>query len=76
MHVDMIFAHNASENPHILGVTDLQQQVSTPDFDIAYEHGVAILRHPDDVCLKASDAVPAMPVVSHRGRLLPRGRGV
>ena len=76
MHVDMVFAHNAFEYPHIFGVADLQEQVSTPNFDIAYKHGVAILRHPNDVCLKASDAMSAMAVISHRGRILPRGRGV
>jgi len=76
MHVDMIFTHHSLENPHIFGVTDLQKQVSTPNFDVAYEHRVTVLRNPHDVCLKASDCVPAMPVISHRGRLLPRPRGV
>jgi hypothetical protein len=76
MHVDMVFAHNAFENPHIFGVTDLQKQVSTPYFDVAYKHRVSVLRNPHDVCLKASNCVPAMPVISHRARLLPRGRGV
>lgn len=76
MHVDMIFAHNAFENPHIFGVADLQKQVSTPHFDVAYKHRVTVFRDPNYVCCKASDRVPAMPVVSHRARLLPRPRGV
>lgn len=76
VHVDVVFAHNALKNPHVFGVADLQEQVSTPHFDVALEHGVAVLRNPDDVCLKASDGMPAVPVISHRAGVLPRGRGV
>jgi len=76
MHMDVVFAHHSFEDPHIFGVADLQKQVPAPHFDVAYKHGVAVLRYPHDMCLKASDCVPAMPVISHRGRLLPRGRGV
>lgn len=76
MHVDMIFAHHARKNPHVLGIADLQKQVSTPHFDVAYKHRVTIFRDPYYVCCKASDRVPAVPVVSHRAGVLPRPRGV
>jgi len=76
VHMDVVFAHHTRENPHVLGVADLQKQVSTPHFDVAYKHRVTVFRDPHQVCRKASYGVPAMPVVSHRARLLPRGRGV
>jgi hypothetical protein len=76
MHVDMIFAHHPFEYTHVFGVADLQKQVSASHFDVAYEHRVTIFRDPDYVCCKASDCVSAMPVVSHRARLLPRTRDV
>ena len=76
MHMDVVFAHHSFEDSHIFGVTDLQKQIPAPHFNVAYKHRIAVLRYPHDVCLKASDCVPAMPVISHRGRLLPRGRGV
>ena len=76
MHVDMIFANDSLEYPHVFGVADLQEQVSAPKLDVAYEHRITVLGNPHDVCLKASNRVPAVPVVSHRARLLPRPRGV
>ena len=47
VHVDMIFAHHSFEYPDIFGITDLNQQVSTSDFDVACQHMVAILGRPD-----------------------------
>ena len=76
VHMDVVFAHHTCENPHVLGVTDLQKQVSAPHFDVAHEHRVAIFRYPHEVCCKSSDSVPAMPVVSHRAGVLPRAGGV
>jgi hypothetical protein len=76
MHMDMVFANDSLENSYIFGITDLQKQVSTPNFDIALKHRVTVFRHPYDVCLKASDCVPAMPVISHRAGVLPRPGGV
>ena len=76
VHMDMIFAHHPFEYPHVFGIADLQKQVSTSHFDVAYKYRVTVFRDPDYVRCKASDRVPAMPVVSHRARLLPRTRGV
>ena len=76
VHMYMIFAHYAFENPHIFGVTYLDEQISTSNFDFAFKHMVAILRHPDDVCSEASNCMPAVSIFTHRAGLLPRGRGV
>jgi hypothetical protein len=76
VHMDMIFAHHPFEDPHVFGIADLQEQVSTPHFDVAYKYRVTVFRDPYYVRCKASDRVPAMPVVSHRARLLPRTRGL
>jgi hypothetical protein len=38
--------------------------------------GVSVLRYPHDVCLKASDGVPAVPVIAHRAGVLTRPGGV
>ena len=66
MHMDMVFAHHSFENPHVFGVADLHEQVSTPDFDVACQHMIAVLRDPDDVCCQPCNSMTAVPVLFHR----------
>ncbi len=49
MHVDMIFAHYSFEYSHVLGIADLNEQVTAPDFDVALKHVVSVLRSPDQM---------------------------
>jgi len=70
VHVDMVFAHHAFEYLHVLGVTDLNEQVTTPDFDVARQHVIAILGHPDQMCGQSGDGVVAVSVLFHRAALL------
>ena len=65
VHVDMIFADYSFKYPHIFGVADLQEQVSTSDFDVTFKHVITVLRHPDDVRRQTCDRVPAVPVIFH-----------
>ena len=66
MHVNMVFAHYTFEYPHVLGVTDLHEQVSTPELDVACQHMVTVLRDPNDVCCQPSDRMAAVPILFHR----------
>ncbi len=50
MHVDVVFAPYPLEYPDIFGVTDLDDERTTPLLDVAFENRVAILCHPNDVC--------------------------
>lgn len=65
VHVDMVFTHYAFENPHVLGVADLHEQVPAPHLDVSDKHVVAILRDPDDVRRQPRRSVPAVPVLFH-----------
>ena len=65
MHMHVVFADYALENPHVLSVTDLHEQVPAAHFDVAFEHVVAVLRDPDDVRCQARAGVPAVSVVCH-----------
>jgi len=65
VHVDVVFADHPFENPHVLGVADLHEQVPAAQLDVALQHVVAILCDPDDVGRQPRDGMPAMPVVCH-----------
>ena len=72
VHVDVVFAHHALQNPHVLGVADLHEQVPAAHLDVAREHMVAVLGDPDDVRRQPRDCMPAVPVALHRDGLLAR----
>lgn len=70
MHGDVVCAHYSFENSHVFGVADLHEQVPTPDFDVACQHMVTILRDPDDMCRQPRNCMTAVPVLCHQARLL------
>ena len=76
VHMHVVFAHYSFQYPHVFGVADLQQQIATPNFDIALQHRITVLRYPYDVRLQARHRVPTVPISLHRPRLLPRRRSV
>ena len=65
VHMDVVFAHHAFEDAHVLGVADLHEQVPASHLDVTCEHFVAVLRDPDDVRRQSRDSVPAMPILFH-----------
>lgn len=72
VHVDVVFADHPLEDAHVLGVADLHEQIPAAHLDVSRQHRVAVLRHPDEVRRQPRQGVPAVPVLSHRGRLLAR----
>lgn len=76
MHVNVVFAHDTLENPHVLGVADLHEQVPTPQFNVARQHMVAVLRDPHDMCCQSCNRMTAVPVLRHQARLLSRAGSV
>ena len=65
VHVDVVFAHHAFEDAHVLGVADLHEQVAAAHLDVAHKHVVAVLRDPYDVRRQPRRSVPAVPIVFH-----------
>ena len=65
MHVDLIFADHPLENPHVPAVADLQEQVTTSEFDVTFQDMITVLCHPDDVCRQTCDRMPAESVMFH-----------
>ena len=49
VHVDMIFTDHSFKYPHVFGVADLQEQVSTSELDVTFKHMITVLGDPDDV---------------------------
>ena len=49
VHVHMIFAHDTCQYLDIFGIADLNQEVTTPHFDVTRQDMVAILRGPDQM---------------------------
>ena len=70
MHVDMVFAHYSFEYPDIFRVADLDEQLSTSELHVSFEHMIPILRRPDQMRRESRDRVAAMPVLFHLGALL------
>ena len=62
----VVFAHDALEDVHDLGVADLDDELSTPELIISLEHVVAVLRDPDQVRRQARDRVAAVSMLRHR----------
>ncbi len=65
VHVDVVFAHHSFENPHVLGVADLHQQIPAPHLDVTDKHLVAVLGDPHDVRRQPRHAVAAVPILFH-----------
>ena len=65
MHMYMVFADHAFENPHIFGVADLHDEVSTSHFDLSLQHVVAVFRYPYDVRGESADAMAVMAILLH-----------
>ncbi len=63
--MDVITAHDSFEDADIFGVTDLHEQISTPNFEVALQNMIAILRTPYDVRRESRDGVSTMSVIFH-----------
>jgi len=55
--VDVVFAHMALQNVHIVGQTGLPDQLPYPIGDLALQDVIPILRRPYDVVLQTVDRV-------------------
>ena len=51
----MVFAHYAFEYADIFSIADLDDELAASLLDVAPEHRVTILCHPDDVCRESRD---------------------
>ena len=65
VHVDMILAHHALEDADIFSITNLYQQISTANLEVALQDVVAVLRTPYDMRRQSRDGVPTMPIIFH-----------
>ena len=65
VHVDMIFAHDSLENPHVFSITDLHEQVATANLEVTLQNVVTVLRAPDDMCRQSRDGMSAMSILFH-----------
>jgi hypothetical protein len=66
----MVFAHHSFEYPYIFGIADLNEQVSTPHFDVTLKHVVAILSRPYQVRRQSGDGMMTVSVLFHATALL------
>jgi hypothetical protein len=65
VHMNVVFRDYARQDANIFRVTDLHQQVSTSDFNIALQNVIAIFRTPNNVDGQPSNCVMSVPVVFH-----------
>ncbi len=47
MHVDVSLADHPTQNPHVLGIADLNQQFPASLLNLAFQNVIPILRHPN-----------------------------
>ena len=57
MHMYMIFTHNTFQNHDVFGFTHLQDQISTPHFNVANQNVIPILRHPHNMRRQSRDTM-------------------
>ena len=65
MHMYMILANYSFQNPYILSITNLDQQISTALLNISTQYRIPILRHPDNVRRQMTDCVAAASMLFH-----------
>ena len=58
----MIFADNAFKNPHILGITDSNQQGATPFLEVTLQDVVALCGDPDHMHGQPGHAMAGMAI--------------
>ena len=72
VHVHMVFTHHSLEYAHVFCITYLDQQLAAPQLDVSLQHRVPVFCYPHQVRRQPCYRMPAVSVVAHRARLLPR----
>ena len=67
----MVGRHGTSHDAHLPRLADLAQQVAAAIGHVPFEHGKAVLGHPDQVVLEVRDAVSAVVVLGHPQTITP-----
>ncbi len=57
------------DNRHFRVAADFADQLTESETYFTRHHGLAVLRHPDDVQMDAKDRMCAVPIVGHRANL-------
>ena len=70
MHVDMIFAHYSFQYLHVFRIADLNQKLTTSQFDVTGQHMIPVLRRPNQMYRQSRDSMTAVSILFHHAALL------
>ena len=65
MHMHRVFTYHTFQYPYVFAIADLDDQISTPHFDLSLQNMVSVFRYPNYVCCQARNAVAVVAVVVH-----------
>jgi hypothetical protein len=65
VHMHVVFADDTRQNANILGITNLNEQISTTSFYIAFKDVIAILCTPNKMCGQARNRMVTVPIIFH-----------
>jgi hypothetical protein len=65
VHMNVVFRDDTFQNAHVLGITNLNQQVPTSLFDVTLQNVVTVFRYPNYMRSQSTSGMGAFSVFLH-----------